>query len=138
MTKITFTVYGNPVAKARARTVRRGGRVSTYTPEKTKTWEEMIRLQILEHRPEKLIDGALTLRAIFYLQRGGSLPKKRIYPETKPDLDNLLKCLTDAMEGVIYSNDSRIVNEVVGKRYGDPPRVEVWIREMVTNAPTRQ
>ena len=54
MMKIEFTVYGNPVPKARARTVRlKTGITTTYTPEKTETWEDMIRLQILKHRPEK-------------------------------------------------------------------------------------
>ena len=129
--KIEFTVYGAPIPKARARTVRlKNGMTITYTPEKTETWEDMIRLQILKHRPEKLIDGALSLKATFYLQRGKSIPKKREYPETKPDLDNLLKCLTDAAEGIIYTNDSRIVDIDVKKRYGDPPRVEVWLEEI--------
>lgn len=128
--RIEFTVYGNPVPKARARTVRRGGKTITYTPEKTEAWEDMIRLQILKHKPEKLIDGALRLKATFYLQKGKSLPKKRKYPETKPDLDNLEKCLLDAMEGIIYTNDSRIVDKDMGKRYGDPPRVEVELEEI--------
>lgn len=129
--KIEFTIYGNPIPKARARTVRlKNGMTTTYTPKKTESWEDMIRLQILKHKPEKLIDGAMALKATFFLQRGKSIPKKREYPETKPDLDNLLKCLTDAMEGIIYTNDSRIVDEAVGKRYGDPPRVEVYLEEI--------
>jgi len=123
---ISFTVYGNPVPKARARTVRlKNGLTTTYTPKKTEQWEDMIRLQILKHRPEKLLDQAIVLKAVFVLQRPKSIPKKRIYPETKPDLDNLLKSLTDAMEGIIYTNDSRIIKKEVEKIYGDPPRVEV-------------
>lgn len=131
--KIEFTVYGDPIPKARARTVRLpNGITTTYTPKKTQSWEDMIRLQILKHKPEKLIDGAMALKATFFLQKGKSISKKREYPETKPDLDNLLKCLTDAMEGIIYTNDSRIVDESVGKRYGDPPRVEVSLEEIST------
>ena len=125
---ISFTVYGNPVPKARARTVRlKNGFTTTYTPKKTEQWEDMIRLQILKHRPEKLLDSAIALKAVFVLQRPKSIPKKRKYPETKPDLDNLLKSLTDAMEGIIYTNDSRIVKKEVEKVYGDPPRVEVEV-----------
>ena len=125
---ISFTVYGNPIPKARARTVRlKNGLTTTYTPEKTENWEDMIRLQILKHKPDKLLDSALALKATFVLQRGKSIPKKRLYPETKPDLDNLLKSLTDAMEGIIYTNDSRIVKKEVEKVYGDPPRVEVEV-----------
>ena len=128
---IAFTVYGNPVPKARARTVRlKNGMTTTFTPGKTADWESMIRLQTLEHKPDKLLDQALAIKAVFVLQRPKSVPKKRQYPETKPDLDNLLKSLTDAMEGIIYTNDSRIVKKVVSKEYGDPPRVEVEVTPM--------
>ena len=128
---ISFTVYGNPVPKARARTVRlKNGMTTTFTPGKTADWESMIRLQTLEHKPDKLIDQAVHLKAAFVLQKPKSVPKKRQYPETKPDLDNLLKSLTDAMEGIIYTNDSRIVRKVVSKEYGDPPRVEVEVSPM--------
>ena len=133
---ICFTVYGNPIPKARARTVRlKNGFTTTYTPQKTENWENMIRLQILEHKPDKLIDQAISLKAVFVLQRPKSIPKKRKYPETKPDLDNLLKSLTDAMEGIIYTNDSRIVKKEVSKVYGDPPRVEVEL-EVIAHAET--
>ena len=125
---ITFTVYGNAEPKARARTVRlKNGRTVSYTPGKTAAWEDSIKLQALEHRPGKLLDGPLVLEVTFFLQRPQSRPKKCRYPDRKPDLDNLIKSLKDACEGIIYTNDSRIVEEHVKKEYGDPPRVEVKI-----------
>jgi len=126
--EISFTVYGEAVPKARARTVRLpNGIIKSYTPKKTASWEEAIRAAALEHRPEKLLDGPLALEATFYRLKPKSKPKKYLYPDTKPDLDNLIKSVKDALEGIIYTNDSRIVDEVVRKRYGDPPRVEVTI-----------
>jgi len=127
---ISFTAYGQPIPKARARTVRLpNGIVRSYTPKKTASWEESIRTQALDYRPEKLLDGPLELEATFYLLKPKSRPKKHIYPATKPDLDNLCKSVTDALEGLIYTNDSRFVDKIIRKRYGDPPRVEVEIRE---------
>lgn len=107
----------------------KAGHARAYTPKSTRDWEELIRYQALAHRPPKLLDGPLSLEATFYLVRPKSKPKKRLYPDTKPDLDNLEKAVCDALEGLIYVNDSRIVDKVVRKRYGDPPRVEVGIRE---------
>jgi len=125
---IKFTVYGLPKPKARARTVKlRNGKTVSYTPKKTEDWEDSIRLQALEHRQEPLWDEALIFEATFILPKPKSVPKKRIFPETKPDLDNLCKSVTDALEGLIYTNDSRIVDKVLRKRYGDAPGVEVRI-----------
>jgi hypothetical protein len=39
-----FTVYGEPVGKGRPRFAKRGNFVSTYTPQKTKTYEDEIRM----------------------------------------------------------------------------------------------
>ncbi len=126
---ISLTIYGHPVPKARARTVRtKSGRTVSYTPAKTESWEDSIRAQALQYRPEQLMDGPLALEATFYLLRPKSKPKRVKYPATKPDLDNLIKSVKDALEGIIYTNDSRIVDEVARKRYGDPPRVEITIR----------
>jgi len=126
---VSLTVYGHPVPKARARTVRtKKGKSISFTPEQTASWEDSIRAQALQSRPGQLLDGPLALEATFYLLRPKSRPKKEIYPDRKPDLDNLVKSVKDALEGVIYTNDSRIVDEVVRKRYDDPPRVEITIR----------
>lgn len=126
---VSLTVYGHPVPKARARTVRtRSGKTVSFTPKETESWENSIRNQALKARPGQLLDGPLVLEATFFLLRPKSRPKKDKYPDRKPDLDNLVKSVKDALEGIVYTNDSRIVDEVVRKRYDDPPRVEITIR----------
>jgi Holliday junction resolvase RusA-like endonuclease len=40
---VTFTVDGTPVGKQRARYARRGNHVMAYTPEKTRTYESLIK-----------------------------------------------------------------------------------------------
>lgn len=125
---IRFVVYGRPVPKARPRVVRRGDRVTTYTPKSTAAWEDMIRYQALEHRPPRLLDGPIAVRATFYLAR----PKSRrgMWADRKPDWDNLAKAVTDALEGLFWANDSRLVDVQVRKMYGDPPRVEIEVEEL--------
>jgi Holliday junction resolvase RusA-like endonuclease len=128
---IALVVYGHPVPKARARVVRtKNGKTVSYTPGKTADWENSIRAQALACRPETLLDGPLALEVTFYLLRPRSRPKRDRFPDRKPDLDNLLKAVKDALNGVVWTDDSRIVDIVVRKRYGDPPRVEVVVREM--------
>lgn len=125
-----FTVYGNPVPKARARTVRtRDGKSVTYTPPETVAWENSIKTQSLPYKPSQPLDVPLILKATFYLRRPKSRPKKYPDPDRKPDLDNLVKSVKDALEGSFYTNDSRIVEETLRKKYGPPLGVEIEIYE---------
>lgn len=124
---IQFSVSGLPIPKARARTMTLpNGRSHTYTPDKTAAWETAIRLQARRYHPSELLDGPLQAELTFYLPKPKSTPKRVTYPATKPDLDNLAKSVFDALEGILFTNDSRIVDKVLHKRFGDP-RVEIAI-----------
>jgi Holliday junction resolvase RusA-like endonuclease len=54
-----------------------------------------------------------------------------LYPMCKPDLDNVLKAVLDAMNGIVYVDDAQVVNFVVSKRYSDDPRIEVYLFEVL-------
>ena len=47
----------------------------------------------------------------------------------RPDLDNLAKAVKDALKGVIYADDSQIVEAHLFKRYGEP-QVKVQIKSL--------
>lgn len=129
---VSIVVRGHPVPKARARTVRtKTGQTVSYTPKKTAKWEDSIREQALACCPDKLMDGPLVLEATFYLLRPKSRPKRERWPDRRPDLDNLVKSVKDALNGIVWTDDARIVDMIVRKRYGDPPRVEIAIRSAV-------
>lgn len=66
----------------------------------------------------KLIDGPVSVSATFYLARQTSRPHE-IYPDRKPDLDKLCRALGDALEGVILTQDSRIIRWYARKLYTD-------------------
>lgn len=118
MAEWAATIYGVPIGKARARTVRLpNGMISSYTPKKTRRWEESIAFQATQTRPDQLLDGPLACQIVFWLPRPQSRPKRDRYPDRKPDLDNLAKAVLDALEGVVYTQDSRIVTKVLHKRY---------------------
>ena len=126
---IEFTVYGIPRPKERARTYSKNGVTRTVTPRQTADWESSFAGQALAHRPAVPLDVPISVTATFYLPRPVSRPKKHVLPDRKPDVDNLAKTI-DALEGIIWTNDSRIVDMVIRKRYGNPPRVEISIEEV--------
>lgn len=50
-----------------------------------------------------------------------------LLPTKKPDIDNITKCVLDALNGIAYHDDSQIVRLTVEKFYAQQPRVEVDI-----------
>lgn len=117
-----------PVPKGRPRFNSRTR--TTYTPPQTAKYEKAVR-KFLEHEYGKRepMDGALLARYEFVVPRPTSAPKKKIYDDRKPDIDNLVKAFQDAMDfnhkspegtalGVI-ANDSRIAIVQSVKRYAE-------------------
>ena len=123
---IKFTVYSNAIPKGRPRFSKRG---FVYTPKGTQKWETLVKVIAQGHRPPQLLDTPLRVELVFWVQRPKSRPKKCLYPDRRPDLDNLGKAVVDALEGIIFTNDSRIVDKILKKRYGTP-RVEITISDM--------
>lgn len=127
---IEFFIPGEPVPKARMRVRLTRGRLWRQTPEETVRWETYLKTCAGEYAPETLIDEAFRMEMHFILTKPPSLPKKRRFPDRKPDWSNLVKSVEDALEGVIYTNDSRCVEGFVTKRYGEKPGVRVKIELM--------
>jgi Holliday junction resolvase RusA-like endonuclease len=59
-------------------------------------------------------------------------PSAPRYPEVKPDVDNIVKFVYDALTGICWDDDKRIIGGESLKDYADdgPPRVEIWIEEL--------
>lgn len=71
----------------------------------------------------------LALRVVFTFPH----KKKRGLHDKRPDIDNLLKPLKDALSGVAYKDDSQICNIDATKKYGESGKIEVEIFEISHN-----
>lgn len=141
MKTVTFTVPGAPKGKARARTVRgRGGNTFSYTPEGTVLYENLIKTCYRQDVGAVIFnDGqplSVTIRAYFPLLKSVSKKKKQemldgsILPTKKPDIDNIAKCVLDALNKLAYRDDTQVVELHMEKHYAEVPRVEVSIQEI--------
>lgn len=141
MGPVKFTVPGQPKGKARARTVRRGGGKSfSYTPEGTVLYENLIKTCYLQDAGHVLFnDGqplAVSITAFYEVPKSYSKKKKQemldgqLYPTKKPDIDNIAKCVLDALNKLAYRDDTQVVRLHMEKHYAEIPRVEVEIREI--------
>jgi Holliday junction resolvase RusA-like endonuclease len=135
---IKFTVYGEPVAQGRPRASTQGGFVRMYDPAKSRDYKDYVRLAASEHSPATLLKGPLAVMVIAYRSIPKSFSKRKaalaeagkIYPVSKPDADNYLKGVKDALKGVMWVDDSQVVDAFARKRYSHKPRIEVSIRQL--------
>lgn len=127
---IKLQIYGDPVPQGRPRAFRRGNFIGMYDPEKSRDWKNSIKLQAIAQKAPMLA-GALSMTIQFMLKRPKTLPKKVIHHVKKPDVDNLVKAVKDALRGICYQDDSQIVTLKADKAYAAVcPGVLVEIRNI--------
>jgi len=135
---VMYTVYGEPVGKGRPRFARRGNFVSTYSPQKTKTYEDEIRMMASAAMgSSEPLDTPVTVAIYIRVGIPASYSKQKrkdalegiIKPTKKPDLDNIAKCFLDGMNDIVYLDDKQVVNLHVTKVYAETPAVEVMVKE---------
>jgi len=135
---VMYIVYGEPVGKGRPRFARRGNFVSTYSPQKTKTYEDEIRMMAKAAMgSSEALDTPVTVA--IYIRTGipASFSKQKrkdalegiLKPTKKPDIDNIAKCFLDGMNDIVYLDDKQVVNLHITKLYAETPAVEVMVKE---------
>jgi Holliday junction resolvase RusA-like endonuclease len=145
---LVFTVLGHPQpgGSKKAHVIRRGGiptgqvAVTDANP-KAKSWQRDVRLaalDALDGHPAFFLEP-LAVTMTFYVQRPkghyGSgrnaltlKPSAPTYPTGRPDVLKLSRPTEDALTGVVYRDDSQVVDLSVHKRYGMPERAEITIQ----------
>ena len=135
---VIFSVDGIPHGKGRPRFRRTGNFVSTYTDAKTKTYEALVK-----ESAKKAMGSTdpLETPVAFYchirLPVPKSYPKKRVeaclscseWPTKKSDIDNYCKSIMDALNGVVYLDDSQVVYLLSTKKYSTVAGVDVIVME---------
>jgi Holliday junction resolvase RusA-like endonuclease len=137
---INFTVDGEPKGKGRPRFTRQG---RCYTPKDTLNYERLVALEYKRQVGNVCFDEnvplAVTIFAGFQIPKGTSTAKRQqmlnreLLPTKKPDCDNIIKIVCDALNGVAYYDDKQIVQMNILKCYGAEPYVHIAISEMGTS-----
>lgn len=129
---IQFEIPGEAVPWARAG----GGKtVFRFTPQKQRNY--MVAIQFYAARAmkgHKLFDCALELSIKAVYARPKSHTKRQQasdWKTTKADSDNIAKLVGDAANKIVWLDDAQIARLVVEKIYGDKPRMEVTIKELL-------
>jgi Holliday junction resolvase RusA-like endonuclease len=135
---VTFKLDADPVGKQRARYARRGNFVQTYTPDKTRNYEALIRDAAIEAMgASEPLETPVSLYLYIRVPIPKSCTKKRLEaisngsekPIKKPDSSNILKSVEDAMNGVVYKDDCQIINHHMTRVYSSLPGVDICVKE---------
>ncbi len=110
---IDIFIHGEPVAQGRPRAFRRGNLIGFYDPKESKAWKAEIAAAVKDQPPFPA-DIPLVLSVSFFLTRPKSV--KRMYPTVKPDLDNYVKAVMDALKGV-WGDDCQVIRIRTSKQY---------------------
>ena len=129
---IKFEVPLTPYGKGRPRFSTFNGHVRTYTPANTRAHENTFKIyarQAMAGRYpfEKGTSIAIKVSAFFPVPKSYSRSKRLacesnvIKHMVKPDVDNVVKAVLDAMNDCVYFDDSQVYKIEVEKRYTDRP-----------------
>jgi Holliday junction resolvase RusA-like endonuclease len=129
-----------PQGSMRLHTLANGHTAARY-PAAVWAWRHQVQQAVAELGAEQFT-GAIELRLGFDLPRpaahygtGRNLarlkPSARPWPISAPDLDKLVRCISDAVtDAGLWHDDSQVVSIKAAKRYAAPPGVLITIKEV--------
>lgn len=133
---MSITVPVVPVPQPRQRHAMIGGHVRNYTPtgHPVNVFKAAMQLAVAEQLKVP-IEGPIMLEADFFLPRTKAQMRSRwegpIPHTARPDTDNLVKALKDALKGIAWRDDSQVFQyRQIGKYYCDKtgqPRVRLCL-----------
>ncbi len=136
---IAFTAYGIPAPKGSMKAfMPKGARfpVVTHDNARTRPWASLVKAAALDALNGSvsipLALGPVSLSVAFYMPKPKSLPKRVTCCTKKPDVDKLCRLILDSLTGVIWQDDSQVVELRARKVYVQEqgmPRAEIRVEE---------
>lgn len=139
--EIYFIVPGECVPKQRPRFTTFRGHAQAYTPKKTLDYEKKVKNCYLKEYPYGMAFESEPVEIILnvYIAIPKSVSKKKRTemllnesPTKKNgDVDNYLKSVCDALNGVAYTDDCQIVTATVNKIWSESAQAEITLRSAI-------
>ena len=114
---------------------------------RTRPWRGAVAKAGAEAMHERgLLASALSMEVVFVHARPKShfgtgknaqrlKPSAPLYVTSPPDVDKLVRAISDALQGVVYRNDSQLAVVIARKIYGRSAFCQVLIRELPQPTP---
>lgn len=136
---IKVIINAVPQSQPRPRITVRGKYAHAYEPKSITEYKRLVAGKYRSAYKQQLpLTGALSVDVRFYRPIQKSISKierqRRVLgqslPTVKPDIDNYVKAILDALNGLAFQDDSQIVVLYARKIYSDKPRTEIEINEI--------
>lgn len=131
---IVFEVPGVAQGKGRPKFTRNGPFVRAYTDKKTVSYENLVKVyasNAMWGRPPMTGPVRMAIQIKVVPPASWSKKKRELAlsgqnpPTSKPDIDNVIKAIFDAMNGVVFVDDKQVFDVHVTKHYAETPEVRV-------------
>ncbi len=148
MKSLTIFIAGDPIPQGRPRGTiikpkYKPAFIQFYDPPECQKFKDRVARLAKEYLAKTFakwepINQPISIEITFFLNRikivGGEKKEwvlKGTFPATAPDIDNLIKAVTDALNGIIWSDDKNIVEIVRARKLyadGREPGFEITVR----------
>lgn len=127
---IGFFVPGHPACAGSKKYVHHNGRIKLVDDcSRNRTWRHAVQVHAVRAYSSDLLVEPVRLSLDFVFLRPGSHYYKRKsgrvlrddapeFPDVTPDLTKLVRAIEDALTGVVWRDDCRVVQQVNCKSYG--------------------
>ena len=119
---------------------------TTFTPPDTVKYEQLAKASYnrVATKRDFIAIGDIEVKIMAYFKIPASASKAaktrmledRLRPTKKPDVDNIIKIVLDALNNTAWHDDAQVTDVICEKHYGIIPRVEVTIRAKEAPAAT--
>ena len=131
---LTITIPGIARGKGRPRF----GNGRAYTDAATVNAEAWVKACAEPHRPAVPMEGPLAVRldvavgvpASWSAKKRGAALDGALRPTGKPDADNVAKLALDPLNGLLWRDDSQVVELTVVKAYAEAPGMVMTVRAL--------
>jgi Holliday junction resolvase RusA-like endonuclease len=120
---VSFRVLGIAAAKGNMKAFpfkRKDGSLGAAVTEGTKhskDWQLAVRNAAQASCGGVFFDGPVRVAVLFFLPRPKSAPRRVTHHVTRPDCSKLVRAVEDALTGVLWKDDSQIVDLIVRKGF---------------------
>lgn len=131
---LIFEIHSVPRPQQQTRFRKVAFGIRAYDP--SKLTKQQIQWQISPQAPKEPLRGAVAMDMTFYMPIPAGTNKIQralmlngtLRPIKRPDFDNLAYVVTNALKGIVYRDDSQVVDCGIHKYFSESPRtvVKVW------------
>ena len=129
---LEFAIPIKPQGKARHRTrvvmIRKKQVPMQYSDPKGVKYEKAIRDAVIQQYKGEPLEGPLVVNIVAIFKRPKTVD--RAQHTVKPDATNVAKAVEDALNGVLWKDDSQIVCLTIRKLYGDRDLISMEVTRL--------